>query len=369
MRIVVGQLAVVLLISMLHTCEAAAPMDEVQLHCKKQQYISGEPVLLRTTVTNVRGKNFVGELDSGGRQGSYCLGGAFSFYVALDSDDFRDILGTGTARPAFPVTVPPVQVEYWRDRRCIPGTLEIGQSKTRVDMLVFSLGGTYRVKAVFKNKDGTTRIASAPVEFRVAPLARADEKIAKIANEDLLTRLGKAIYSEYYEEGVASLDQDVDIRTLASEITKNYRDSAFAEYISASRLLAYTPGRQEPSELSDDERKAAEEFLVEHPKSWLLPGLYRKLFWTYISENDRPNAERIMALATQTAPHDTVLNDVQEAGPAKLGRISGTAPMPPAQTENSHSYMVMLPLIALAGISGIGIWYTVARAKHRGKHS
>lgn len=345
---------------------AIAGTNEVQFLSNKSEYLCGEPILLKTIVTNLHGKNFAGELDYGKYHGNYFFGGCFTMYIALGEEDFKDILGGVTGLPSFPVTKPPLHLEYWTDRHCLPGKLELGQQSERVDMLILSRPGNYKLKAVFNNRDGSIRISSEPIQFQVIPIDQKKGDISKLGKQDLFVRLGRAIHMAYYEETDEVLTRDEAVKQIASMIVENYPDSAFSEYITYSHIFAYSPRYTEPSELAKGRKELAKRFIQDHTTSWLLPDIYRKLFWTYIAEKDREKAGQIRDKALQKSPHAAVLRFVKTVGATKLNQLNQKSPAKGQRLSLWTRPSFLIAMAVVVGIFAAGL-ILVIRKKARGR--
>ncbi|UCG57191.1 MAG: hypothetical protein JSU70_20290 [Phycisphaerales bacterium] len=331
-------------------------MREVEFLCNKGQYLCGEPILLRTTVANLEDKNFVGELTSGGYEGKYCFGGSFTMHIALGDGEFRDILGRDTKRPSFPVSVPPLHVEYWSDRHGLPGRLNLGERSERVDMLVLSRPGDYKLMAVFKNRDRSVRMASDPIDLKVIPVGEEEEGFSRLADQAVFLKLGRAIHAAFYEECDEGLIGDSAVGELAAKILEEYPDSEFAEYIRYCHMLSPSPTQTEFRELAKGRKEPALRYVRENTSSWLLADLYRKLFWTYVAEKDREGAQKILNESSRRAPHAAVLKYVREEGAARLSKLP-EAQVRPVSHKAWPAYMTAIAVaitVAVLGLTSLG---------------
>jgi hypothetical protein len=288
---------------------------EIQLQSNKAEYITGEPVLLKTKVLNASNKDFIGNSPGYGWGKEF----GFTMYIAYGEEDFENILSVQT-KILLGVSTPPLHLEYFHDRHWLPKSFAANQEAERLDMLVFPKTGKYRLKSVMKEPDGKIR-ASKPAQFTVLPPEDKADNISQLGNQALFLRLGRAIHKAYYEEIDESLTSDEAVKQLSSMIVEKYPDSTFSEYINYSHILSYSQIQTEPRELAKGRMGLAERFVKEHPNSWLLPEFYRKLFWTYVSQGDLEKAEQVRNKAMQEAPHAAVLRYVKEVGPTRLNEM------------------------------------------------
>lgn len=293
---------------------AVAGIIDVQLRCNKAQYVCGEPVLLKTLIFNSSSSSYTADIRGYGW--SPRLG--FTMFISYDGNDFTDIFKQHTRFSSIETTVstPPLQYNLFRDRHCLPGVLSAGQQAERFDMLIFPKPGNYRLKAVLREQDDKITFASKPVEFRVLPLKEKDDSISQLGKQDFAINLGSSIFFAHYVEklwGGYSPGKSLHpkkFEEIAPVIIENYKDSVFREYVMYADIMTHYVRHTATHELIKGRKELADRFVKEYPKSWLLPEVYRKLFWTYVAAGDKEKAEAARNKALQIAPHATVLKQI-----------------------------------------------------------
>jgi len=293
----------------------------VQLQCNKSEYICGEPVLLRTTITNLSLQDYKRQYGNYG----WSPKSGFTMYVSNDGNDFENILEIKT-KLRLEISTPPRQYELFRDRHFLPGNLSTGQKAERFDMLIFPKPGDYKLKAVLKERDGTTYM-SEPIGLKILTIKEKNDSISKLGGQDFVINLGSSIYYAHYVEKLwggyppgESLRPE-KFEELAPVIKEQYKDSVFREYVMYADIMTHYNPSKSTHELIEGRKELAEQFLKEYPNSWLLPEVYRKLFWTYVAEKDRKKAEQVWNKALEIAPNATVLKEVREFGPVVLKEL------------------------------------------------
>jgi len=294
---------------------------KVEFQSNKSEYINGEPALLRTTILNFSEKDFKGKLDGYGWHRDV----GFTMYVANDGNDFENILDIKT-KLRLEISTPPRQYELFQDRHFLPGNLSSGEKAERFDMLIIPKPGDYRLKAVLREPDGRTYM-SEPIRLKILTIKEKNDSIWKLGRQDFIINLGSSIYYAHYVEKLwggyppgESLRPE-KFEELAPVIREQYKDSVFREYVMYADVMTHYNPRKSTHELIEGRKELAEQFLKEYPNSWLLPEVYRKLFWTYIAEKDRKKAEQVRNKAIEIAPNATVLKEVREFGPVVLKEL------------------------------------------------
>ena len=327
-------ISVIVLITLAQT--AAADTIDIQFKCNKfksnkAEYICGEPVLLKTTISNPSGSKFTG----GSR--NYGWGGKTGvMLIARGDSDFIDILTTGrrAAQIHGGVEVKPQQFEFWRDRRGLPGTLSAGEQAERLDLLIFPKPGDYKLKAVLKDQDGTVR-GSEPIQIRIVSLEETNDSIAEFGKQDFAISLGSAIfYAHHMEEllggyGHGSLHPE-KFEEIAPLIIKKHKDSVFREYVMYADIMGHGDRVVTGWPLIKGRKDLAYRFAKEYPDSWLLPEVYRKLFWTHVAARDKEKAEDVRNKALKIAPHARGLRRIRKSDLSKI--------RPSEKKENPHMY-------------------------------
>jgi hypothetical protein len=299
----------IMLITLAQT--VAADIVNIQFKCNKfksnkVEYICGEPVLLKTTISNPSGSKFTGNASSY----SWRIETGFSMLIACGDSDFIDILNKSRSGGQIHggVGAAPEHLELWYDRHSLPSTLLAGEQAERVDLLIFPKPGDYKLKAVLKDRDGTVR-ASEPIQIRIVSLEETDDSIAELGKQDFVINLGSAIYYAHHMEMLMggyrpgeSLDGG-EFAKIAPVIIKKHKDSVFREYVMYADIMAN--GRLDVLgwPLIRGRKDLAYRFAKEYPDSWLLPEVYRKLFWTHVVARDKKKAEDVRKKAMKLAPH------------------------------------------------------------------
>ena len=293
---------------------AIAGIIDVQLRCNKAEYVCGEPVLLKTLIFNSSSSSYAADISGYGWSPVF----GFTMYISYDGNDFTDIFKQATRFDSRKPTVstPPLQYEPFLDRHCLPGVLSAGQKAERLDMLIFPKPGNYRLKAVLREQNDKIIHTSTPVEFRVLPLKEKDDSISQLGEQDFAINLGSSIFYAHYVEKLwggyppgKSLHAK-KFEEIAPVIIENYKDSVFREYVMYADIMTHYLRHTATHELTKGRKELADRFVKEYPKSWLLPEVYRKLFWTHVAAGDKEKAEAARNKALQIAPHATVLKQI-----------------------------------------------------------
>ena len=175
----------------------AAEIIQVELRSNKDEYICGEPVLLRTIVSNFSGMKFVGNIPH------YYTWGSFTIYIACGDDDFADILSRERPRSIQGMIAMPQQFDRFYDRQMLPKTLLNGQQAERLDMLIFPKPGDYKLKAALRDRDGKVG-ESEPIQIRILPLQEKYDSISQLGDPNFLINLGSSIFYAHHMEKFSS---------------------------------------------------------------------------------------------------------------------------------------------------------------------
>lgn len=291
---------------------------QIQLRSNKDMYICGEPVLLKTTVMNTSSKVFVGNTPSYGW-------GFFTIYIACGDDDFADILSRKRPRSIQGMIAMPRQFDRFYDRYRLPNTLLSYQQVERLDMLIFPKPGDYKLKAVLRDRDGKVG-ESEPIQIRILPLQEKYDSISQLGGPNFLINLGSSIFYAHHMEqlygryppGESLMPKEFE--KVAPVIIAKHKKSVFREHVMYADIMAHGRNDNAYHPLPNSRKELAERFEQEYPKSWLLSEVYRRLFWTYVVEEDTEKAEQIRDLALQKAPHAVVLRHVKKKGLSKLDK-------------------------------------------------
>jgi hypothetical protein len=243
--------------------------------------------------------------------------------IAAGDNDFIDILSTGrSAMIHGGVATAPRQFDFWRDRHYFSNTLAAGEQAERVDMLVFPKPGDYKLKAVLKDRDGKVR-GSEPIRIRIVSLEETNDSIAEVGKQDFVINLGSAIfYAHHMEELLGgygpgkSLHPD-KFEEIVPVIIKNHKDSVFREYVMYADIMGHGDRVVTGWPLIKGRKDLAYRFAKEYPDSWLLPEVYRKLFWTHVAARDKENAEDVRNKALKIAPHARGLRRIRKSDLSK----------------------------------------------------
>ncbi|HUX00188.1 MAG: hypothetical protein WBD63_07735 [Phycisphaerae bacterium] len=306
---------------------------EVGLRANKQQYVCGEPIVLQTTVANPSTNDFKS------RHWGISWGAGFGLEIAYGEDgDFRDLQKDwGVYRELAPSKVP-LHFDGWRDRHWLPQVLEAQQRYERIDLLVLPKPGSYRLRAVITESE-ETRFVSESVTFEVVPLAKAKDNIAELGDQAFAINLGSAIFHAHYHQAMwiggappgESLRQ-AEFDKVAKVIIEKHKDSAFRETVMYIEIIDTwdfeDQGRY--GRLLESQKQLAQQFTEEYPDSWLLPDVYRLLFFTYVETKDYRKAAALREEAVGAAPWATVLASVRKYQlPSNPKRLSGGASLSP----------------------------------------
>lgn len=305
------------LVVMLLTNIVQSQSIQMRLEISKTEFTLGEPAILRSTVSN-----------SSPAPASIHFGwGLFTMFVAYENEQLQDVQDVGL-KIRLPVISAPTHLEFFVDRQW-ETTLAQNQKATRTDIVLFPKVGTYRLKAVIKDWENRPLVMSEPVKFRVLSLEEKSDAISALGDEAFLLRLGKAICETHYIEGSfsgfgATSKENTSPKyaeKVVSAIIEKYPESAFRECVMYADIISHIRPETHTQELIDGRQEMALRFEREYPRSWLLPEIYRKLFWTYVAEEDRPEAEKIRDKALALAPYATTLRAVRDLGPTSLDKI------------------------------------------------
>ncbi len=284
---------------------------QVDVRSNKTSYLCGESVLLQTTVSNFSKEPFVSKLDgfSWGRE----LG--VTMEVASGDLDFS-LIGSMAVLKALNLRDAPLQYDFFHDRHWLPGKLLPGARATRLDVLVVPKPGEYRLKTVLRDADGES-YASEPVRFAVRELKEGRDSITTLGDGRFAVSLGSSVfYAHYiqrlwggYPPGPSLVPSEFE--RAAGELIQKHKDSVFREHalyaamiVRSSRIIA--PG------LMTGGKELAQRFVREYPRSWLLPDVYCRLFFTAVEEKDYKEAAALREKALEIAPWATVLREVRE---------------------------------------------------------
>lgn len=293
---------------------ASAGEVGVQLRSNKQQYICGEPVLLQTSVLNVSGRDFQSKGFGWGSGRS-----SFTVHMAFNKENYFDIR---TAEGAFKarvldVSTAPTHHKFFRDRYWLPGKLAAGEQARRVDILILSKPGQYKLKTALVDGDEKHYVSNA-LELRVVELGVRYDSISKLGGNDFAVNLGSTIfYAHYVEELLGGYAPGESLTPEAFEkvapvIIEKHKDSVFREYVMYADLMTSYVPEKGTSVLSGKGKELAARFIKEYPGSWLLPEVYRKLFFTYAREKENQEAEAVRQKVLKLAPDLTVLRRLRK---------------------------------------------------------
>ncbi|MHC4332320.1 MAG: hypothetical protein ACYSUV_01045 [Planctomycetota bacterium] len=313
---------------------------DVQLRCNKDEYICGEPVLLKTTVSNLSGRGFIG------KRRAYALGNSFIIYAARGEDALADILKW--KKRSWPVSTVPLQDDFWTDPQILLNTLPVGGQVERLDMLIFPEPGGYKLKTALKDPNREIG-ASEAIRIRVVPPAQKYDSISKLGGQDFPVRLGSLVFFAHYEEallggyGLGPSLMPEEFERVAPIIMDKHKDSVFRQYTMYADVMAH--GRPETARrvLMNGRKELAESFVQQYPNSWLVPEVYSKLFWTYLAEKDKVKAEQARNNALEKAPNATFLRYIRHKEPGEPDRNATGAEVEVGNEENTDGGSLMRP--------------------------
>ena len=311
---------------MLGGCLNAFAQDDpikVELQLNKKEYICGEPILLKTIVTNTSGSACV--LSEAGYEWGP---GSFTMSIAYDKDDFVDIFsfkarGTATAGSDRLGVIAHSGV-YERgdgDKSYFSSSLKGNQRVERVDMICLPRAGDYKIKSVLIDLAKKVKTyESEPISFKVLSLSQKPDSISILGDPNLIAlKLGKTILSAHFSrgEGYAYGPMPSDpigpaaFEKIAPEIIEKHKDSVFREYILYADIVGHGNNNAFRS-LPEKYKERAFQFEKEYPNSWLLPQVLDKITNTYIAEKNREKAEEYKQKALKLAPNDRGLTRLRQ---------------------------------------------------------
>jgi len=338
---------------------ATAATIEVQLCSNKDEYICGEPVLLKTILRNPSNMDFIGNAQA------YAFGSHFMIYIAVGDDDFADILSQRRPRSTWGIMTTPRHEDIFYDRQMLAKTLLAGGQTERLDMLIFPKPGEFKLKAVLKDRDGKIR-SSKHIQFRILPIKEKFDSISELGQQDFLIKLGLSIFYAHHLEMFAggSLHPE-EFEKLAPVIIEKYNDSVFREYVMYADIMVHGQMDSPYHPLTSGPKDLAERFEQEYPKSWLLPEIYRRLFWTYVVEEDTEKAEEIRNKALKKAPNAVVLKRLKKKDLSRATQkpsVEHTRPI----LWSRPSFLIVITAVLSTVIAGL-ILLLRKKASSRGK--
>lgn len=286
---------------------------QVDVRSNKTSYLCGEPVLLQTTVSNFSKKSFVAKLggfDRGGKQG-------VTMEVASGDLDFS-LIGSMVVIKALDLWDAPLAYKFFHDRHWLPGKLLPGARVTRLDVLVVPKPGEYRLKTVLRDAGGQA-YASVPVRFVVSELKEGRDSITRLGGGKFAVSLGSSVlYAHYIQElwggyGPGPSLVAAEFERAAQELIQKHKDSVFREYaLYAATMVRGSSIIENPHGFVKGGKELAQRLVREYPTSWLLPDVYRILFFTAVEERDYKKAVALREKVLEIAPWATVLRDVRQ---------------------------------------------------------
>jgi len=303
---------------MLLVVQAAWGDGAVTVQTNKQQYFCGEPVLLRTVVTNASPRQYIGH--------GFAWTANLIIEVAEGESGFMDIGRFRATEPGRPSGTPR-GIGDWSDPYWLPGSLAASGQAQRTDMAFFTAPGKYRVRIVLKDGQDSTDpdlAVSEPVSLTVAGSDPQLEGLSSQDGKDLGISLGSSVFFAYYMQGQiwggygpqgSSLDEE-EFRKVADEIIERHPQSVFRESVLFARM-ANAQGRRRNAldEVSWEGIALGERFVRKYPNSWLLPSVYLKLYKSYRYYKDEANAERVRKDALKRFPRAAILRQLAQPAP------------------------------------------------------
>jgi len=283
---------------------------QVDVRSNKTSYLCGEPVLLRTTVSNFSKSPFAAKLPGFGL--SPTLG--VTMEVASGDLDFSPI-GSIAVLEALDLRGAPLQFDFFHDRHWLPGKLLPGARATRLDVLVVPKPGEYRLRTVLRDAGGEA-YASEPVRFVVTELKEGRDSIATLGDGKFAVSLGSSVFYAHYIQKLwggyppgPSL-VPAEFERAAGELIQKHKDSVFREYALYAAMVVRSSRTIAPG-LMKGGKELAQRFVREYPRSWLLPDVYCRLFFTAVEEKDYKKAAALREKALEIAPWASVLREVR----------------------------------------------------------
>ncbi len=279
----------------------------VEIESNKRSYVPGEPLILRTIVSNFSREAF--------RSGRLAFGwgrkAGFTMYVASGDGDFGDILSL-PVKAELGITSYPQYWELFHDRHWLPGPMPAGARATRTDMLIVPKPGQYQLKAALLDRDGSS-YASKPISLRVVAAGGKEALISGSAGEDVTVKSGRSIASAHYIGSMwPGTLGEAEFERAAQKVIEEHKDSVFREPTVYAVLRMRQNNQTNTHGLVRGGKELAGRFVREYPRSWLLPDVYRMLFFTAVEEKDYVEAAALREKALEIAPWATVLRDVRE---------------------------------------------------------
>lgn len=287
---------------------------KVELKANKQEYICGEPVLLKTTFTNLSDSNVI--------KGPIAFGGNFTMYIAYDGNDiFDDILWVTRVDPNLrTIATYPRQFDFYVDRYPILNTLLPGKRAERLNMFIIPRSGVYRLKAVLRKGDKEILYSSKPIQISVKTAKERYDSLIKLGDLNLFVNLGSTIFYAHHLQMIVggyppgeSLTYE-EFEKIAPVILEKCRDSAFREYVLYADIMGHERSNRS-SDISTSTYRPlpvkymdeALQFEKEYPDSWLLTDIYTRLFSTYCYERNKEKADEVRNKAIKKDPYNVIL--------------------------------------------------------------
>lgn len=319
----------------------------IDLQSNKNEYICGEPVLLKTKITNPSKENIEGKWHGY----SWSRDSGFTIFIAHGGEDYENIL-SHKALINLNIQIPPLQEDFFIDRHWLPRNLMSGQISERMDILIFPKPGKYKLKAVIQEKNDK-RFESESIEINLLNIDDKKDSLSQLGDQNFIVNLGRSISSAHYTGKFLGYPPK-EFELAAPLFKKDFKDSVFREYIIYADILTHYNKSASTQELIEGRKESALLFEKEYPNSWLLPDLYRKLFDTYIAENNIEKAEEYLNKAIEKVPNATVLRYVRKNGPDMISEIkqqSGNTTVDQAQptTPPKKPIGIGLPIAGAAG--------------------
>lgn len=303
---------------------------QVAAAANKAVYFSGEPVLLRTVVTNVSTAEF-----KSARRSLYAWGRheGFNVLFGLEGED-EPLMEFGSSKLHHRISMMRnvrTQEYLHVDWQQLPASYAPGEQAERVDLFVFNHPGRYRIRPILREKDGAVHGSEVLTITVTAADARSDS-VSRLDGENFVGRLGSTIAVAYYkrhlaggigEPGFESLSPQ-EFKNLAVTILRDHRQSAFYELTLLTAAVMRRFYETRDSELTLPTRELAERFLAEFPDSWLAPQVGAKLYRIYRIAKEHDKADALAEQLLQKFPASTrttlspVVRDLeqQQAPPA-----------------------------------------------------
>jgi hypothetical protein len=262
-------------------CLSAHGGPVITLQAERQQYYTGEPIILRTDIVN--GDNaFQFDYESNGNREARPR---VRIQFGRLGEDYT--LNSYTLDNPFHASYPPYGDELYRDGYGFLRILAPNQRIRRVDVQVFS-AGTYNLRAVIV--DRTQRYESIPIVIQVLPVP-SSEPIESLRDEKTAFMFGHSICNAHWFPGHVQAAGMNGTCTMGSEEFYSLADTVMGHidhrlrpyviYAYAQSILHFSGAIDDSDERVNLAMNMVQEFRERYHDNWLMTDLYEKLFYYY----------------------------------------------------------------------------------------